>query len=246
MQKKYNYINYSLIFIMKKLYIFIGILFFVATSHVSALNIGVSAEAEVGAVGNATSSVKSQNEVKVQSTSSKNQSTSSSTVSASATQIRGWSESDKREFLSTVKAQAQLKSGQDLDNFAKGVMLKDENVTAVDAGDNNVEVRYKLPAKFLGIFSTEISAITKVTFETDKNGRGPKEVTVKFPWYRRFFSLATSTREDLLKTAIDQKVQTEASTSNAYAQNGLTIQLISEVLKAIRAEISASTTAKIK
>lgn len=170
---------------------------------------------------------------------------STSTVSTEAREIRGWSETEKKDFLSGVKAQAQLKSGQDLDNFAKGVMLKDDAVSLVASDEAGVEVKYKLPAKFLGIFSTDITTITNVSFETNKQGRGPKEVTVKFPWYRMFFSLSEEAREDVLETAITKSVELNAQTprDNHYAQNGITINLISSILKGIRAEISASTTA---
>ena len=233
---------------MKKLSIFVGTLIFIGAIQASALEVGVTTDVKVKSQGNATSSLKAETDNKIGVTESKNNTNSSSIVSTSAREIRGWSESDKKEFLTTVKTQAQLKSGQDLDNFARGVMLKDENVVAVDAGDSNVEVRYKLPAKFLGFFGSEISAITNVTFETDKQGRGPKEVSVKFPWYRRFFSIASSTRADLLEIAIDKSVQVYAQIprDNTYAQNGTTIQLISNILKGIRAEIEVNANTNIE
>jgi len=172
---------------------------------------------------------------------------SESSVRAQAREVRGWDETEKKDFLVSVKSQAQLKSSQDLDNFAKGVMIKDENVAGVQADESAVEVRYKLPAKFLGIFESNINAITNVSFETNKQGRGPKEVTVRFPWYRMFFSLSTSTREEILQTAIDKTVQVEAQTprDNTYAQNGTTINLISNILKGIRAEVKASASTSV-
>jgi hypothetical protein len=228
---------------MKKIYLLVPAAFLLFALQASAIDLDTSVEvkakASVGG-GNATSSVKSQAEVK--------SSVSSSTVSAEAREIRGWSDSDKKAFLTTVKTQAQLRSGQDLENFAKGVMLKDENVTSVSTDSDNVEVRYKLPAKFLGIFGSGLSAITNVKFESDKFGRGPKEVTVKFPWYRMFFSLSSSTQESVIKAAVEQTVQVNAQTprDNAYAQDGITVNLISSILKGIRAELTASTTVKVK
>lgn len=234
---------------MKKIPVLISLGLLSLAMSASALDVGVSTsvDAKVKAIGNSTSSVKSQANVKA-STTVKVSGQSSSTVSAAARDIRGWSESDKKAFLTTVKTHAELKSGQDLENFAKGVMLKDPNVSAVTTDEDEVEVRYKLPAKFLGIFSANLSAITNVTFESDKFGRGPKEVTVKFPWYRMFYSLSSSTREAVLKTAIETSVEANAQTprDNAYAQNGVTINLVSSILKGIRAELSASTTVKIK
>jgi hypothetical protein len=191
---------------------------------------------------NANVNVKALNaEVKANATTSKG-----NEVSAAAGEVRSMNETEKKTFLTTVKTHAELQSKQDLDNFAKGVMIKDENVSAVEADDSNVEVHYKLPAKFLGIFSTGLDAIANVSFESEKTGRGPKEVTVKFPWYRLFFSLSTSTRAEVLQAAIDKSVQVNAQTprDNAYAQNGVTVQLISSILKGIRAEIE--TKAEVK
>lgn len=167
-------------------------------------------------------------------------------VSASAREVRGWSDDEKKDFLLTVKAHAQLKSEQDLNNFAKGVMLKDNNVRAVETDDDSVEVSYKLPAKFLGVFSADLSAIANVTFEQEKTGRGPKEVTVRFPWYRMFFSLSAEVREEVLETAIDSavKIRAQVPRDNVQAQNGVTVQIISEILKAIRAKLEVSTTTR--
>src|SRR3989344_6467360 len=127
----------------------------------ATVNVNANAGKTVGVGANATATInQSKNDDKASSTNAqvKNE------VSAAAREIRGWDENEKTEFLATVKAHAQLKSSQDLDNFAKGVMIEDENVDAVAAGEESVEVRYKLPARFLGVFGTEISAVTNVTF----------------------------------------------------------------------------------
>jgi hypothetical protein len=221
--------------------IVLAISFAAVSASAQTLNTNVSGKVDVN-VGS-DSSVKAETKTEAKSQNSEDK---GNAVSARASAIRGLSENDKKEFLTTVKVHSQLKSEQDLDMFAKGVMIKDENVSAVTASENNVEVRYKLPAKFLGVFGTELGAVTKVTFETEKTGRGPKEVSVKFPWYRMFFSLSTSTREAVLQEAIDARVQIDAQypRDNTHAQNGATVNIISSVLKSLRAKVEASAEAK--
>ncbi len=86
--------------------------------------------------------------------------------------------------------------------------------------------------------------MTDVSFD-EKAGNGPKEVTVKFPWYRLFYSLDSDTQADVLESAIATQVSNDGgianSTANANisARNGRTIQLISSILKAIRASVEA-------
>ena len=212
-----------------------------------ALNVGAVGLDDVSVNVNSKAEVKTEKDKEVNVNANANANASSS-VSASAREINGWSDSDKKDFLMTVKSNVELRTGKDMENFAKGVMIKDENVTEVNSNTENVEVHYKLPAKFLGIFSASIDAITNVTFETDKMGRGPKEVTVKFPWYRRFFSLDSSVREDILQAAIDKSVQINAQypRDNSYAQNGVTVNIISSILKGIRAKLSIEATTTVK
>ncbi|MEK7575364.1 MAG: hypothetical protein AAB511_04020 [Patescibacteria group bacterium] len=178
--------------------------------------------------------------------------TSASAVSLEARTIQGWNDQEKSDFLLTVKTHAQLQSGQDLENFAKGVMASDEHVKAVAASDTHVEVNYRLPAKFLGVFKTDLDALADVSFDQEKKGSGPKEVTVRFPWYRMFFSLDSDVRADVLQSAIEASVKSDSDTlradasANVTARNGRVIQLISAILKNIRASVDAEAEATVK
>jgi len=111
----------------------------------------------------------------------------SNAVSASAVEVRGWDAEQKREFLATVKAHAQVQSGQDLENFATGVLLRDENVEVAAASDTEVEVAYRMPAKFVGIFNASLAARAEV----DAEGR----VKVSYPWFGFLFAKTVSAAE---------------------------------------------------
>lgn len=170
-----------------------------------------------------------------------------SVVSVAAKEMRGWDSDAKAKFLLTVKSQAELRSEADLDNFAKGVLLKDENIKEVEAKDNHVSVTYKMPAKFLGIFATELGATANVTATTtSQSGTPKKEVTVKFPWYRIFYSLNAEARADVIETAIENSLSVESGVSlDTAAEEGRTIQILSNILKSIRAKVAASGEAEV-
>ena len=127
-------------------------------------------------------------------------------ISVNAVEVRGWDPKMKEEFLLTVKEHAELKSGQDLENFARGVLVKDENVENVAIGEEGVQISYRQPAKFLGIFSSSLV----MRAEADKEGR----VKVRFPWYGFLFRKhvsAIDVQVDAEKevTSIKQTMQTQ-------------------------------------
>ena len=104
----------------------------------------------------------------------------------------------KEEFLQTVKTHAQVQSGQDLENFATGVLLKDENIKSVDIEESQTKVVYKVPAKFLGIFSASINS--EVTVDNENR------VKVKFPWYRFLYNLPTELQAKTLEEGLSSEL----------------------------------------
>lgn len=145
-------------------------------------------------------------------------------------EVRGWDPEKKQEFLATVQAYAQVKSGQDLENFAKGVLLKDENVSEVTYDDTEIAVEYKGRGKLLGFIP--LGYTHRVTVDTDASAS--ERVKVHFPWYRF-----------LLKTGLDAKeIETEiAANLSADLTAGDTGAKISAYAKAF---VSISNVLKTK
>lgn len=108
-------------------------------------------------------------------------------ISADVTDVRHWDLEKKQEFMASVKTEAEVRSGQDLENFARGILLKDENIELVEADKEKVKIAYKMPARFLGVFRTSIT--TRV--EAARNG----EVKVSLPWYVFLFKKLVSMGE---------------------------------------------------
>ncbi|RJQ13433.1 hypothetical protein C4553_03560 [Candidatus Parcubacteria bacterium] len=100
-------------------------------------------------------------------------------VSIKAVEVRGWDPQQKQDFLGTVKEFAEVKSEQDLENFAKGALIEDENLDNIAIGEEGVQIAYKMPAKFLGVFNVSI----KLDGEVDDEG----QVKIKYPWYGFLF-----------------------------------------------------------
>ena len=155
----------------------------------------------------------------------------SSAVVVKKVTVRGWDPAKKEEFLKSIKSFAELKSGQDLENFAKGVLLRDENVDAAIVSEEEVLVSYKMPAKFLGIFNSPLHVQIKV--------RADGEVMVKYPWFRFLFKKPVSA--DSIKQTMQTQVKLsgvgdDAELANIDLQNVLqkqsqVLQIISNVSK---------------
>ena len=144
------------------------------------------------------------------------------TISAEAREIQGWDEKKKSDFLETAKEYSQVKSGQDLENFAKGVLLKDEKVKSIQADEEKVEMEYKMPARFLGIFSASLAARAKIA----RDG----SVKVAYPWYSFLFKK--------LVAANDIKSEAEASLPEVgdealvlFKKRALMIKTLSSIMK---------------
>jgi len=127
------------------------------------------------------------------------------TVSVNAREIRNMSAEQRVEFLTTVKTHAQVQSGEDLENFATGILLQDENVQELSADEEGVEVRYRVPAKLFGFFETTlpVTVTAKAKAESESDGR----VQVRYPWFSFLFSVP----EEVSETAIESDVRAAVS-----------------------------------
>ena len=118
-----------------------------------------------------------------------------------AVEVRGWDPKKKQEFLQTVKTHAEIKSGQDLENFARGVLLQDENIKKLEITPEGLNMKYRVSAKLFRLIPFYFNA--KV--ESNIGGR----VKVKFPWYRFLFSKSVSAAdlEEASQKAVEGKTQ---------------------------------------
>ena len=125
-----------------------------------------------------------------------------------AVEVRGWDPIQKQEFLATVKVHAEVQSGEDLENFARGILITDENVESLVSDESSVEVRYSLPVRFLGFLETSIPARITV-MDADGDGAADSRVKVRFPWYRVLFSIPEEVSASSLESELSAKLGAE-------------------------------------
>lgn len=150
-------------------------------------------------------------------------------VSVDVGDVKGLTEEKKKERLEAVKNWAEVKSGQDLQNFAAGVLLKDAQIKGVKIKENLIEIKYKMPAKLFGFISMRYTAQISVNRGKDENWNFGSS-SVKFPWYSFLLRKVTSAHE--LAQTVQQgggpKVEARLS---SYSSAAVTLEHLSSVLK---------------
>lgn len=129
-------------------------------------------------------------------------------LNISGTEIRGWDPEKKESFLEDVKEHAEVESGEDLENFARGVFLRDERVEEIQINEDSVVVLREVPARFLGLFESSLREEARITFGDGEYGR----VKVKFPWYRFMYRLSNTGAEieERIEDALSEGFEEEA------------------------------------
>ena len=133
-------------------------------------------------------------------------------VSVKAVEVRGWDPDKKQAFLGTVKAHAEVKSGQDLENFATGVLLKDENIESVSFNNGEIKVEYKAQGKLFGFIPHTYRETITVDAKAEASGR----VKVRFPWYQSLLTPGLSA-DDITKSLGDNLVNFNPLATGAAA-----------------------------
>lgn len=130
-------------------------------------------------------------------------------IRVSTGDVNGLTEEEKRDFLLSVKAYAEVKSGQDLENFARGILLSDSNFEDVEVEEDKVKISYRMPAKLFGIFNSKIGVETEI----DSQSR----VKVKYPWfgfiYKKLVSssdIESDVSQELSGVSIESSMSVEA------------------------------------
>lgn len=149
-------------------------------------------------------------------------------ISVSAVEVRGWDPKQKQEFLEDVKEFAELQSDQDLENFAKGVLLEDENIEDIEFRNDGLEVAYKATGKLLGFFP--ITFTERVVAEGE-DGQDI-EVKVKMPWYSFLLSPDVDPNDIANEAKKKHKETIEiASWSFGASNSGSLLVLLSDILQ---------------
>ena len=148
-------------------------------------------------------------------------------VSVSAVEVRGWDPKEKQEFLATVKTHAQVRSEQDLENFAKGVLLENENMEEISLNFEKITMEHRSSGKLFGFIPISFTQRVELEAEGDDAGR----VKVKMPWFS--FLLKADVPAEDIETEVEASISANLGNNENWDFGGQAeiIATISNVLK---------------
>jgi len=151
----------------------------------------------------------------------------SNAVSVSAVEVRGWDPKEKQEFLATVKTHAQVRSEQDLENFAKGVLLENENKEEISLNFEKITMEHRSSGKLFGFIPISFTQRVELEAEGDDAGR----VKVKMPWFS--FLLKADVPAEDIETEVEASISANLGNNENWDFGGQAeiIATISNVLK---------------
>lgn len=149
-------------------------------------------------------------------------------ISVEARELRGLGEEEKQEFLSEVKAFAELQSEQDLENFARGILLEDERLLEVQFNPKELSVSRQASGKLLGF----IPVTYKERVVASGEDGAEVEIEVKLPWWGFLLSPDIKPEELAAEAKKKHKDTIEIDSWSWGASNaGSLLKAISDVLK---------------
>lgn len=149
-------------------------------------------------------------------------------ISVEARELQELGEEEKQEFLSEVKTFAELQSKQDLENFARGILLEDENLLKVQFNPKKLSVSRKASGKLLGFIPV---IYTEEMVASGEDG-SDVEITVKLPWWSFLLSPDIDPEELVTEAKKKHKETIEIDSWSWGASNaGSLLKAISDVIK---------------
>ncbi len=149
-------------------------------------------------------------------------------MSVSSVVVRGWDPKKKEEFMSEQKEASEVRSGQELEHFAQGVLLADEKIIDVQFNPKELSVSYEAEGKLLWFIP--VSYTERLIARGDEGG----EVTfaTKKPWWGFLVGTNNEGEEVAAEAAKKHKETIEISSWSFGASNhAMLLGTISNVLK---------------
>lgn len=130
----------------------------------------------------------------------------------------------------------KIKSENDLGAYNSVVLEANSNVSDISVNDGVVEISYRHPARFLGVWSTSLRATARV----ENNER----VSITLPWYSFLFSTGKGDVEKTINVELgdDSVVQVN---SNGGDDASLKVQNAARAINIVTSEVGDSQSATI-
>lgn len=147
------------------------------------------------------------------------------------------SSEDKRAIVNLEgNTLTTIKTDDDLKAYNSVVIETNPNISTISAGDGSVEITYRHPAKFLGIWRTSLSATARV----ENNER----VSIQLPWYSFLFSTGKGDVEKTINVNLENDAMVQVN-SDGGASADLTVQNEARAINIVTSQIGGQGSATI-
>lgn len=107
-------------------------------------------------------------------------------ISVDGDLVRGWDPEKKKEVMAEKKAFAEMRSGQDLEHFAAGILLDDDAIREVKVTEDLLEVESDEKGKLFWFIPVTLTSRVVVKLTPSDGGEDGASVSVRFPWWSMF------------------------------------------------------------
>jgi hypothetical protein len=151
-------------------------------------------------------------------------------VSVSSVTVRGWDPKKKEEFMSERKEAAQVRSKQELEHFAQGILLEDEKIEEVQFNPKEVSVSFESEGKLLWLIP--VSFTERIVAKGEEDDIATVSFDVKKPWWG-FLVSGDNEGEEVAKEAEKKHKETIEISSWSWGMSNQAslLKTISNVLK---------------
>lgn len=149
------------------------------------------------------------------------------------------SSEDKRAIVNLEgNTLTTIKSDDDLKAYNSVVIDTNPNISTISSGDDgSVEITYRHPAKFLGIWRTSLNATARV----ENNER----VKIQFPWYSFLFSTGKGDVEETINVSLENDTALQVNSDGGNTSADLTVQNEARAINIVTSQIGESGSATI-
>lgn len=129
-----------------------------------------------------------------------------------------------------------IKTDDDLKAYNSVVIETNPNISTISSDDGSVEITYRHPAKFLGIWRTSLNATARV----ENNER----VSIQLPWYSFLFSTGKGDVEKTINVNLENDAMVQVN-SDGGASADLTVQNEARAINIVTSQIGGQGSATI-
>lgn len=130
----------------------------------------------------------------------------------------------------------KIKSEDDLSAYNSVVLEANSNVSNISVNDGVIEINYRHPARFLGVWGTSLRATARV--------ENNEQVRITLPWYSFLFSTKKGNVEKTINVGLGDDTVVQVN-SDGGSDASLTVQNAARAINIVTSEVGDSQSATI-